>query len=114
MENQEQFHYLPESKLTYSLRSNGYLFPILIEQVKFLEANHQDIFQNIPSSITSAADIINRGIISFEANFRIQINEETQDNLAQAAREGKEIPSNVRDQMLRDRLNATKSKRESD
>lgn len=112
MENQDQdqFQYRLESKLAYSLRSNGYLFPVLIEQVKFLEENHKVIFQNIPSNITSAADILGRGIISFKPTFQVQINEEAQQNLAQAAREGKEIPDEVRQQMLRDRLKANKSK----
>lgn len=110
MKNKDQYPYKSESKLAFSLRSNSYLFPITIEQVKFLEENYKIIFQNIPSNITSAADIIGRGIISFEPTFKVKINEEVQQNLAQAAREGKEITDEVRQQMLRDRLNANKLK----
>ena len=108
MNSNEKYAYKPESKLAFSLRANGYLFPTSIEQVKFLEENHQILFQNIPSNITSAADILERGLISFEPAFQVYINDEVQQNLAQAAREGKEISDEVRKQMQQDRLNALK------
>lgn len=110
MNSDEQYPYKPESKLAFSLRANGYLFPISIEQVKFLEENQPILFQNIPTNITSAKDILERGIISFAPAFQVHINEEAQQNLAQAAREGKEISDEVRKQMQRDRLNALKGK----
>jgi len=110
MNNYEKYQYKPESKLAFSLRANGYLFPISIEQVKLLEENHESIFQNVPSNITSAEAILERGIITFEPAFQIHVNEETRQNLAQAAREGKEISDEIRQQMQRDRLEAIKRK----
>lgn len=100
----------PESKLAFSLRANGYLFPISIEQVRLLEENCNTLFENAPSNITSAEAIIERGFISFTPAFQIQLNSETQQNLAMAAREGKGISEEVRKQMEKDRLNAIKRK----
>ena len=99
-----------ESKLAFSLRANGYLFPVSIEQVRFLEENHNTLFENAPSNITSAAAILERGLISFEPAFHIHLNLETQQNLAMAAREGRQISDEVRQQMQRDRLEAIKRK----
>ncbi len=112
MDNQDHYMYKSESKLAFSLRSNGYLFPVSIEQVKILEENHPHIFQNVPFGITSGADILKRGIIDFQPALGIRFNEETQQNLAQAAREGKDIPDDVRQQMIRDRQAARKKKGE--
>ena len=102
----------PESKLAFSLRANGYLFPVSIEQVRLLEENHSTLFKNVPSNITSAASILERGFISFEPAFQIHLNSETQQNLAMAARDGKDISTEVRQQMQRDRLEAIKRKGE--
>ena len=91
----------------------GIYSPFLLSRSN-LEENHQILFQNIPSNITSAADILERGLISFEPAFQIHINEEAQQNLAQAAREGKEISDEVRKQMQQDRLNALKRNGKND
>lgn len=110
MDNQDHYPDKSESKLAFSLRSNGYLFPVSIEQVRILEENHPLVFQHMPSNISSAADILKRGIMSIESAFSVQINAEIQNNLAQAAREGKEISDEVRQQMIRDRQTARKQK----
>jgi hypothetical protein len=95
-----------ESKLTHSLRANGYLFPITVEQVNHLEENHKEIFKNLVP-LLSSDDILNRGVVSFKP---IVINAEENEftiSLAQAAREGKEIPEDIRKQMEEDRKKAT-------
>ena len=107
MANQDKKKQQKESKLTCSLRSNGYLFPITIEQVNYLEEHHQDIFQSIPSDLTSAADILARGAITFASKSqKFIIDENTETSLAQAAREGKQISEEVKQQMRLDRLKA--------
>ena len=103
-----------ESKFTHSLRANGYLFPITIEQVNHLEANHKDIFKNVPSPVLSVNDILDRGVVSFKPILTNDINDEFAISLAQAAREGKEIPEEVRKQMEEDRKKATTSDNNSD
>lgn len=97
-----------ESKLAFSLRANGYLFPVSMEQVRLLEENHKTLFENTPANITSAAGILDRGLISFEPASQIHLNPEVQQNLAMAAREGKQISNEIRQQMQRDRLAALK------
>lgn len=110
MKTENQYIDQPESKLSFSLRANGYLFPTSIEQVKYLEEKHESFFRDVPSNITSAGDILERGFISFEPKSQINLNTDTQQNLAQAAREGKEISDEIRQQMQRDRLEAIKRK----
>ena len=98
-----------ESKLTRSLRANGYLFPISIEQVKFLEENHPELFEApMAHLLPSAADVLSRGRIAYspKAPNRATIDEATQTSLAQAAREGKAIPADIAEKMRQDRQRA--------
>jgi hypothetical protein len=110
MTNRDEKKPRNESKLTRSLRANGYLFPTTIEQVNYLEEHHEDLFNNLPSNLTSASDILRRGAMTLESRLQNHtIDEHTQTSLAQAAREGKEISEEVKQQMRKDRLNANGS-----
>ena len=103
-----------ESKLTHWLRANGYLFPITIEQVNYLEENHKDMFKKIPPPESSIDDILNKGIVSFKPIMVNDIVDEFASSLAQAAREGREIPEEIRKQMEEDRKKANNSDSDSD
>lgn len=98
-----------ESKLTRSLRANGFLFPTTIEQVTFLEEQHPELFEApLAHLLPSAADILSRGRIAStpQAPNRATIDEVTQTSLAQAAREGKAISADIAEQMRQDRQRA--------
>jgi hypothetical protein len=114
MENQDKSPLKKESLLTRSLRANGYLFPITPEQVEFLEQEHKELFEQVPTGLTSGNDILSRGIISFKPSHRDMVEPHIEHSLAQAAREGKIIPEHIRAQMQKDRLNNTQSKENSD
>ena len=114
MENQDKQHQRNESLLARSLRANGYLFPIIAEQVEFLEQHHEQLFAQAPTGLTSGEDILRRGLISFNPLRRDLIDPQVEHSLAQAAREGKEIPDHVREQMQRDRLDSNTSEKSSD
>ncbi|MDF7815162.1 hypothetical protein [Hymenobacter sp. YC55] len=103
-----------ESKLTHSLRANGYLFPITIEQVNYLEENHKDIFKKTPPPESPIDDILNKGIVSFKPIINNDIDNEFTISLAQAAREGKDIPEEIRKRMEEDRKRANNSHNDSD
>lgn len=107
MENQEENHPKKESLLTRSLRANGYLFPTTIEQVEYLEQQQPQLFAQAPTGLTTGADILSRGIVSFSPAHRDLIEPHVEHSLAQAAREGKEIPAHIRAQMQQDRQNNT-------
>lgn len=107
MANRDEKKQRKESKLTRSLRSNGYLFPTTIEQVNYLEEHHQEIFEGLPVGLTSAADILARGAMTFGPKpQKFIIDEHAEASLAQAAREGKQISEEVKQQMRQDRLKA--------
>lgn len=103
MQNQADDQLKPESLLTRCLRANGFLFPVTIEQVKFLEENRKELFENVPQDITSAEEILNRGFVRLQPLPPPIASPNFEYSLAQAAREGKEIPEEIRKRMLKDR-----------
>lgn len=114
MQNQADDRPKPESLLTRSLRANGLLFPVTIEQVKFLEENRKELFENSPQNITSAEEILSRGFMSLQPLSPTAANADFEHRLAQAAREGKAIPEEIRKRMVQDRQQSQPSSNDHD
>lgn len=114
MEKQDKNQQRKESILTRSLRANGYLFPVTPEQVEFFEQHHQELLSQAPTGLTSGDEILSRGRISFSPPRRDATDPHVEHSLAQAAREGKDIPERLRAQMMRDRQDSTQTDKKGD
>lgn len=98
-----------ERRLIKSLRGSGHLFPLSDEEIAHFEECHKKDIKNAVSRVPSADEVLKRGRI--EKNWTIipSIDEQTSQNLAQAAREGKSPTDAIRQKMLDDR-NKSKNK----
>ncbi|MFL3663015.1 MAG: hypothetical protein ACJ04Q_03365 [Flavobacteriales bacterium] len=108
MKNQDK-NYVQEQAFHKALKNFGYVFP---ETDKELDAFVESIGKmkfDIPSHLDNPTTILESGRIMKVGDFNSFIDNELEENLAQAAREGSEIPDDIREQMDNDRENAKDS-----
>lgn len=91
--------------LAASLRKNGNLIPITDEEVAHFESEMGDLLP-LPEGLKNCRDFLNSppkiGRLTKQPSV---IGENTQSNLARAAREGREIPTDVEELMNNQRQN---------
>jgi hypothetical protein len=94
-----------------ALKKYGYLFPETPEELECLKIRLSNKNIEIPQELDNPMEIIKRGYIELKDSFDIENNNIVEENLAQAAREGKEITPEVQSEMDKDREAAEKKRR---
>lgn len=95
-----------DSILNNSLRSQGYLFPENDEQIVFFEKNIKQC--NIPDKFKSPEFVFEGKRKKFKRKEFITENTEDDVKWSIAAREGKELSEDIKQQMIKDREEARK------
>lgn len=93
-----------------ALKSYGYVFPETEEELQAFESGIFKMKFKIPEKFNDPSAILEKGKIKRVGDFNSFYDEEVEENLAQAAREGSDIPSDVWEQMEKDRKNAEEAK----
>jgi len=89
-----------KKRLTKSLIENGNLIPSTIEEIKiYLEENQ---LQSLPPQFELNIDSTSKRAL-YKNNHFTNVYSDSEENLAQAAREGKEIPDEIKRKMKNDR-----------
>jgi len=96
------------------LKASGLAFPDTEEELKQLLAHSRKNSSPIPSGLDDAASILKRGLLKLTESLDSSTDKEIEENLAQAAREGNQIPEEVKEQMKRDREESEKKGRDGD
>ena len=92
-----------------ALKSYGYIFPETDEELQNFEISISKMKFDIPDKFSNPLTILSTGKIKKVNEFNTFYDEEVEENLAQAAREGSNIPDEVWIQMEKDRKNAEES-----
>jgi hypothetical protein len=87
----------------------GYIFPETEEQLKDLKAKISKEKISLPIELKDPFKIIENGRITSISSLTFD-NKEIEENMAMAAREGKEIPEDILKQMAQDRNEAEEKK----
>lgn len=105
MENQK--YSSPEEKAFYkALKRYGYIFPETEDELKQFEDSIANMEFKIPDKFSDPIEILAKGKVDKIENYLSFSDEQVEENLAQAAREGSEIPDDVLKQMENDRRKA--------
>jgi hypothetical protein len=96
-----------------ALKKYGYLFPETQEELDCLRIRLSNKNIEIPKEFDNPMEIIKRGFMELKDGFDIESDNIVEENLAQAAREGKEITPDVQNKMDKDR-EAVEKKREKE
>jgi hypothetical protein len=92
-----------ENAFVKSLRQHGFLFPATQTDLEAIK-NKKEIGEvPLPSDLENPMQIIERGKIKSISSGDFPDNSEVEENLARAAREGKDIPDDVKNQMKKDK-----------
>ncbi|MHA6279360.1 hypothetical protein ACXYMT_04190 [Salinimicrobium sp. CAU 1759] len=86
-----------------ALKNSGYVFPETEKDFDKFEESVLKIKDVIPNHLEDPIDILNRGKIRTLGVFEDFFDSTIEENLAQAAREGSDIPEDVWKQMEKDR-----------
>lgn len=89
-----------------ALKSYGYIFPETEKELRAFEASIYKMEFDIPDKFNNPLKILNEGRIEKVNEFHSFYDEQVEENLAQAAREGSNIPDEVWKQMDNDRKKA--------
>lgn len=104
MDNHNIYH--NEEKTLYkSLKNYGYIFPESEEELKLSEERISMMEFEVPDKLNNALEILKIGRIEKVSEFHSFYDGEIEENLAQAAREGSNIPDDVWEEMEKDRKN---------
>lgn len=96
-----------EFSLIKSLKILGEVLPSNPEEVDDFEKNLKSFdIPTIPDSLNDVNEVLNRGYIN--KTYSTELNSSTTDDMARAAREGKDLPHHILDKMKADRNNSTK------
>jgi len=91
-----------ELSIIKSLREIGEVIPHNLDELEHYEKNYlKDDIPEMPDSLKNAEDIIARGYVTKE--YPTEVNSPITDNMARAAREGKQLPQDILDKMKKDR-----------
>lgn len=91
-----------------ALKCYGYIFPETEEELDNFDISISKMKFDIPDKFNNPLKILSIGKIEKVNEFNSFYDEEVEENLAQAAREGSNIPDEVWIQMEKDRENAEK------
>ena len=86
-----------------ALKNYGYIFPETEEELKLSEENISMMDFEIPDKLNDPLEILKLCRIEKISEFNSFYDAEIEENLAQAAREGSNIPDDVWEQMENDR-----------
>lgn len=89
-----------------ALKSYGYIFPETEEDLEKFEISILKMKFSIPDNLNDPGRILTEGRIEKSSQFNLFYDEQVEENLAQAAREGSDISSDVWEQMEKDRKRA--------
>lgn len=89
-----------------ALKKYGYIFPESEEELKLSEENISKMDFEIPVKLNDPLKILKAGRIEKISEFNSFYDAELEENLAQAARDGSNIPDEVWEQMEKDRKKA--------
>ncbi len=103
-----------EKALYEALKRYGYIFPETEDELKHFEESISKMKLNFPDKFNDPLKILEVGKIEKIEGYITFSDEEIEENLAQAAREGSEIPDEVLKQMEIDRQKAEKAKSDDD
>ena len=92
-----------EKAFLKALKNHGYIFPASEEELKLSEENISMMEFEIPDKLNDPLEILKLGRIEKVSEFNSFYDAEIEENLAQAAREGSNIPDDVWEQMEKDR-----------
>ena len=96
--------YSNEEEILYkALKNYGYAFPESKEELKLAEQMISKMEFEIPDKLNDPLEILKVGRIEKVSEFHSFYDAEIEENLAQAAREGSNIPDDVWEQMEEDR-----------
>lgn len=95
-----------------SLRLNGFLFPETEDELERFKACIATDPKPLPTELRDPFAILDRGRIVFTKSLYSADDDDIEENLAHAARDGGEIPAEVLKQMEEDRKNAEDVKNE--
>jgi hypothetical protein len=102
-----------EDEVHAALAEGGYIPPTTIDQVRRVEEEQKGLPQDLPPSLQNAAAVLERSRRNLRAvahhQARSSDNSEVEQNLARAAREGKELSPEVEERMRLDRENAERA-----
>lgn len=92
-----------DADFSKALRRFGYLFPESEDELEYFKSIIASDTFEIPKELCDPLKIISKSKITGVSNVLPIANEAVVENLAMAAREGKEIPKEILDQMKSDR-----------
>lgn len=98
-----------EKKFFKTLKNLAYIFPETNEELENFEECISKTKFKIPDKFNDALAVLRNGRIDKIGDFNSFLDPAIEENLAHAAREGSNIPSDVWEQMEKDRINAEKS-----
>ncbi|SFF03225.1 hypothetical protein [Spirosoma endophyticum] len=99
-----------DPSLIWSLKVHGVVFPDTDDEVEEFRINNLASIEPLPDYLADPMAIFDRTRARIETKRAWSVSNELSINMAMAAREGGEIPDDVRQQMERDRLEALKKK----
>lgn len=97
-----------------ALKSSGYIFPETEKDLIHFENSISKMKFSIPDKLNDPSIILSEGKIEKVGQFNSFYDEQVEENLAQAAREGSGISSEVWEQMEKDRKRAEEAENEDD
>jgi hypothetical protein len=92
-----------ENAFVKSLRHHGFLFPETQTELEIVKSKKEIEEVPLPSELEDPMQIIRRGKIESISSVEFPENSDVEENLARAAREGKDIPDDVKNQMKKDK-----------
>lgn len=97
-----------------ALKKFGYVFPETEEELEHLKATVSRKKIQIPDELNDPFQILKKGKVTTLNSFNVSEDQEIEENLAMAAREGKEIPEDILSQMEQDRKDAEEKGKKND
>jgi branched-subunit amino acid aminotransferase/4-amino-4-deoxychorismate lyase len=103
-----------EDSFHNALKKFGYVFPETEEELEHLKATVSRKKNHIPDELNDPFQILKNGRVTALNSFNVSEDHEIEENLAMAAREGKEIPEDIRRQMEQDRKDVEEKGKKND
>ena len=95
-----------DKQLHRSLKVHGFIFPDTEDEVEEFRQTHMAFLMPLPAELEDPMTVFNREQPAIRRKLGLVPGQEVIDNLAQAAREGKDISEDIRKRMESDRRQA--------
>lgn len=95
-----------DEQLHQSLKVHGFIFPDTDDEVEEFRQTHMVFLTPLPAELEDPRAVFHREQPAFRRKLGLTPDQEVVDNLAQAAREGKDISEEIRKRMESDRQQA--------